>query len=102
MTYYEAQKVIDDQWKELNKYTLHSNPPHIILGCFVSPRQRSFERERYIFIKCIEEGKSNEQLIFELNLGTADLIPFVAILIWNNHILLPLDNYIAGPWSSPK
>lgn len=96
MTFKEAQQVIKDNDKSLYKYTLHSNPPHIIQCVFIAPASRLLDREILIFEKCFDEGANNEQVLEELNLSWDDLIPFVAIKIWGNTIIIPVSSYIAS------
>lgn len=98
MTYYESQKQIDDNFKSLNMYVLYSNPPHMIKGCFVAPTMRDFNQEQYIFIKCIDEAQSNEKILFDLNLMSDQLSPFVAIQAWGMTFFIPLESYLNAPW----
>lgn len=97
MTYNEAKQIINDNEKVLSIYTTHDNPPHRILGCFVSPIERSFKREEYIFNECITNKKDNAEVLLNLNIYSADLMPFVAMLIWGNNILIPLESYVNWP-----
>ncbi len=98
MTFYESQKQIDENWKELDRHVIYSNPPHIIKGCFTAPTKRDHSVEQYIFTKCIDEAQSNEKVLFDLNLMTDQLSPFVAIQAWGMIFFIPLDSYLNAPW----
>lgn len=60
MTYKEAKQIIDDNARLLDKYSMRLNPPHRILGCFISPKERSMNREQYIFTRCVDEDRSKD------------------------------------------
>jgi hypothetical protein len=96
MTYKEALAHIEQNRKALDKYTLNENPPHFVLGTFISTKERDYNTEQYIYEQC-KEGKSNEDVLLELNKMSNDLIPYVVLKIGGNEIAQPLDSYIAPP-----
>lgn len=36
-------------------------------------------------------------MLREINVLSADLIPFIALRLWGNNIAIPLDSYLASP-----
>jgi len=97
MTYKEAVKIIDESRKQLDINVLHVNPVHRVLGTFIAPEQSSSNTHEHIFEQCVKQHKSNEDVLFELNMFSTDLIPFVVILMKGNNIVMPLESYLSNP-----
>ena len=95
MTYKEAIKLIDDNRKALDKYVLHSDPAHLIIGTFVASENRDKAIEQRIFTECVQGHKNNEDLLFELNMISNDLIPFVVTQMKGEFISQPLASYLS-------
>jgi hypothetical protein len=97
MTFTESENVINDNYNLLDKYTLQTNPPHYILGCIISTTNRSYDREQFIFTECIENKKSNKDVLINLNLLSEDLMPFIIVKMWGDKVIILLENYLSSP-----
>jgi len=96
MTYKEAVKIISDNKKALDIYTMHDNPPHKILGTFIAPEQRDNKTEQHIYIECVNNRRSNDDVLVELNMYNSELTPFVTILMKGQEIAMPIASYLTS------
>ena len=102
MTYKEAVKIISDNKKALDIYTMHDNPPHRILGNFIAPEQRDNKTEQHIYIECVNNHRSNDDVLVELNMYNSELTAFVVILMKGQEITMTLESYLTSFLSGNK
>jgi len=94
MKYKDAYQIIIDNGKTLHRHTLNSNPPHSLLCMFIAPSDITPNDKQLIFERCFK-GESNETVLEDLHLlFNINLIPYVAIKIWGNSIVIPIDSYL--------
>lgn len=94
MTYLEALKEIENNRKILEEYTIIANTPHSILGRIIAPEDADADTLDLIANKCIEEHKSNDEVLSEMGLFFDKLRPFVVLRLYGKNSIMTLDSYI--------
>ncbi len=93
MTFTQASQVITDNSDLTTTSIKLSNPPHMILDCFIAPSPCDLTTLGNIYNRIKENNKTNEDALLEMGLNGDNLKVYIVYLISGVKTFQALEDY---------